>query len=232
MKKSAVRLASLDAEDVAVHLAAILTSQRPAPQTALLIAEDSRPMRRILQRLFPDTRWQCVEVPAHGSLNFGTIPDSGFDAVVLLDVIATVPVDERLSLVRECVRIARRDALVAAPLGTDLQKSIEESLAKYHRELLGKDHPWIAVHLKHGLPVPEEALSWTEPSWVSDLFFAGDVTVYREAAERAIRAAASGPMTRLLAHFNKYLLFETGRLELESVPMRRHRRLYLHLRRA
>ncbi|HEY3295918.1 MAG TPA: hypothetical protein VGL38_10805 [bacterium] len=235
MKSRSLPLSSLDADDAAGHLANLLGSLAPVPQTVLLIADNYHPLLRKLKRRLPNVAWRTLSEPVAPAEPFRLpLADRETDAVVVVDVIASLPRERRPGLVREALRIARRDALIAAPLGTDLQRLIEESLTRFHRQLLGTDHPWLAAHLAFGLPTPDEAFSWVRHGEDADMFYAGDVIAYQRMAEHVIRSAPSGHIATLLAQVSKHLLFITGRteLDLETVPMRRHRRLYLHLRRA
>ncbi len=235
MKGSFVRLSSLDATDAASHLTQILEAVQPPPQNALLIAEDVRPLVRRLKRRLPRVSWQTLEFnPQTGASSTLPMADREWDAVVAADVMASLPRDKRPQLFRELVRMARRDVLVTAPFGTDLQRLVEKSLADFHRKLLNADHPWLAAHLTFGLPTPDEVFTWVRHGEDADIFYAGEVIAYQRMAEHAIRSASAGTIATLFMQFTKHLGYETGRekLELETVPMRRHRRLYLHLRRA
>ena len=235
MKANPIPLSSLDAADAAGHLAEILREADPPLKTALLMAPQMRPVLRYLKRRLPEVQWRTMRLPspyeaqAHLSLADGEV-----DAVVSLDNLSLQPRDSRPLWFREMVRVARCEVLVAEPLGTDLQRVIEDSLARYYRGIMGTDHPELAAHLAFGLPDPEEVFHWIEHGEDADIFYAGDVIAYQEMAEHVIRSAFSGKIAALLSHITKHMLFDIKRtgLELETVPMRRHRRLYLHLTRA
>ncbi len=82
--------------------------------------------------------------------------DESFDAVAALEVLEHVPQDRRLAFLAECLRVARRGAVVTCPDGTPAVREAERlANASYHRRN-GRPHPFLQEHEEFGQPTEEE----------------------------------------------------------------------------
>jgi hypothetical protein len=229
VKRSLRNLAGCDAGEAAASLAALLNGVSPNLQSGLLITgAEARPLRQILGKRIPAVDWLIQ--PPGAERNF---PERHFDVAVTLDSPAALDPRQRKPLVRDLVRVCRHAALIAVPLGTDLQRAILQSLQKFYRECSGSDAPDLAEQLKHGLPNPAEAFSWVDAGESLDIFYGGDVVAFQQRAEHLIRLNHAGFPASYFLRLTEHLRPETLRvtLDLETVPMRRHRRLFLILKR-
>lgn len=226
-------LPSCDAGEAAENIATLLQAAGMPLNSAFLMSDVEKPVLKTLRKRLPDMQWQRYGLPSESSNYLLPFADGEFDAVVALDSLARIGPADRKILAREFVRCARRLVVIAVPLGTDLQRMTEESLLKFIRDTPRSDHPVLAAHLKHGLPTPDEAFSWVGPDEEMDIYYGGDVESYRRTAEHFIRVDHAGFPSRWILQLTNHLVPESGRvtLELESVPMRRHRRLYLLMKR-
>ncbi|MBL0060907.1 MAG: hypothetical protein IPP40_05305 [bacterium] len=121
--------------------------------------------------------------------------------------------------------------IVACPLGTDLQKTIYRSLEKFAVELQ-LSIPELTEAVKHGLPTPPDAASWAHGFSDLDLFYAGDVAFFQEQATRFLEQSKLSPLRRSWHKLTSAHAPSASEMDLppETVPMRRHRRLYLLIR--
>lgn len=155
------------------------------------------------------------------------------DVLISWDVVQALPGPERRLYVKRLAALAKRELLVACPLGTDLQTAIYRSLAKLCAETRQPVPEEIAFAVKHGLPTPQEAASWAHGFPDLDLFYAGDVAFFQSRATELLSRSALGPLKRLHHHLLKSSrphLEPEAALPPETVPMRRHRRLFLVIR--
>lgn len=154
-------------------------------------------------------------------------------AVVNIDTLEHLPSDRRTPFILECLRVAQRAVVMAAPLGSQAHLEQERSLDVLHRQLLGRPHPYLAEHVRYGLPTPTEIAAWRDLPGiaVSYLFFAGDFTwqsaVFARgmAADRRPRAVAA--LLRLRNRVQAMRLWHPIRLEV--TPRATTNRFYLLL---
>ena len=78
--------------------------------------------------------------------------DCSFDVVVSLDTLEHVPPNGRAHFMVECIRVARRTLLVAAPYGTAGHSAYEAKLDNLYRDVHGDYHRWLHEHVLNGLP--------------------------------------------------------------------------------
>lgn len=95
----------------------------------------------------PATRARRVE----GDVRALPFADRAFDVVVALDVLEHVAPADRATALAELGRVARRRAIVAAPAGAPALEA-DCGLAA----ALRRPPPWLAEHLEHGFPEPDE----------------------------------------------------------------------------
>ncbi len=231
MPASLKGLVACDAADVVKHLATLCGSSEPPLSDGILLVTDRTPWKSLLRSAIPGCKFEIFEIPTTRELIQAPlslpVEDQASDLVISLDIAAILPKQHRRSFYQATIRAAKRVAVNAAPLGTDLQMLVDRSLDKLYFEKLGVHHEELQAHLLHGLPTPDEAFGWVNHGDNVDIFYAGDVDWYRKRAELLI---GSGKWTRLLTNLaarhestEPALVFE-----LETVPMRRHRRLFMH----
>jgi Methyltransferase domain len=172
---------------------------------------------RLLASLLPEARVVVANVrpPADVVFEGRSLPfaDGSFDAVVSVDVVEHVPPQQRAAHIAELVRVAGTRVVACWPLGSEDHREVEEELAAWYERRCGRPHPFLAEHLRHGLPGLDETrrLATLLPGRV-ELRFHGD---RRVAAERfrETALARSRPLGYALRR-----LRERPSLELEAEP--------------
>lgn len=155
------------------------------------------------------------------------------DVVVSWDVIHTLPIADRTAYVKRLATLAKRELIVACPLGTELQTAVYRSLANLCTETRQPMPEEVARAVKHGLPTPQDAANWAHGFPDLDLFYAGDVAFFQTRATDYLSRISLGPLRRLQHRLLKSPgpNFEPEAvLPPETVPMRRHRRMFLVIR--
>ncbi len=227
-----LKLISCDAADAAYTAAALLTGATPPFETALIVGPDTRAFAKSLAAYLPHLELSVhAPDPAASDLKL-PFADQHADLVIGLDILALLPKAQRPLFFRELAHVARRELLAAEPLGTDLQLLIDRSLSTLCYDLFREIHPDLAKLVDYGLPNPQDAFSWLQHGEDADLFYAGDVTVYQAAAEHLIRRAQLGWLRSIPLRLAKPAPLESDASlrEPETVPRRRHRRMFLLLR--
>jgi SAM-dependent methyltransferase len=114
--------------------------------------------------------------------------DSSFVAVVSIDTLEHLPRESRLPFLRECLRVAQRYVVVAAPFGSEGHSECEKRLGDLYRSTYGKPHIYLGEHIRYGLPDIVEL-----DRFICDLkvansrrLFAGDYVWQAKQFERAI----------------------------------------------
>ena len=229
------KVVSCDGAAAAEIVAALIADADPPFQTALVVGHDIEAFARNLGKHRPQLALTTHEVRPEELIRNSKLPfsDRQFDLVVDLDLLALLPGDQRPLLFREFLRIAGRESLVAEPLGTDLQLLIDRSLIKLFRELYNSVHTELASHVDYGLPNPQAVFSWLRHGEDADIFYAGDVLAYRQWAEQSVRRASQGWLRSLAARMSDrtFDLTDPSLQIPETVPRRRHRRLFFLVRR-
>ncbi|MBN1640743.1 MAG: class I SAM-dependent methyltransferase [Anaerolineae bacterium] len=107
------------------------------------------------------------------ALPFGT---GTYAAVVSIDTLEHLPSADRLPFLDECLRVARRCVVVAAPYGSDGHRAAEVRMNDEYAVLHGKPHPYLAEHVRYGLPGEEEVRAWlaTLDTCAAHALYAGD----------------------------------------------------------
>jgi hypothetical protein len=223
-RPSARALTGIDGEFAARHARLILDGEFTS---LLACAVDGDRFFDALLREFPSSMLTVRQI-APGELPPPT--NDTFDAVVTLDLLSALPRSQRGAGWMQLDSMAKSQSLICEPLGTSLQLTFLRSLRDLMaaRELVPDDA--LQRMLAAGLPTPEEALAWAQNDSGMDIFFAGNTNCFQSAAERSIAAAGKNRLLGLL--IKRAGLDNPGGgatdLEPETVPMRRHRRLYLH----
>lgn len=186
---------------------------------------------------FTPCRVLSVNVDGSGDVQYagGTLPfaDRACDVVTSIDTLEHLPREQRMSLVRECLRVSRGAVILAAPFGSAGHAEMEAHLSALFEQATGCPHRYLDEHVRYGLPGMEEIQSWIAQSGVEryQMFFAGD---YRREARfftAALRyRSAKGMMGRLRAlawHICNWAVF--NRLHLSDRPLPYTNRFYLAL---
>lgn len=113
---------------------------------------------------------------------------SSFSVVVSIDTLEHLPPASRLPFLQECLRVARRYVLVAAPLGSTGHRECEKRLDSLYRSVHGRPHAYLSEHIRHGLPDVAELdrLAGNLPLANARRLFAGDYAWQGQQFERAI----------------------------------------------
>jgi hypothetical protein len=223
-------LLACDTESVARELIEICGESATPPASGLLLAVDSRGWKSRLRTRLPHIRFTVIEFDRAFAETrpLVSLPcgDREFDIVIALDVAAMLPRPQRRSFHTELERVSRQLAVNAMPLGTDLQAMIIRGLLSLHQRRFGVAHRELSTVLANGLPTPDEAMQWVVPQANVELMYAGDVTEFQRIAERLM---VSNPVTGWLTTIAARADARSTRSNfgLETVPMRRHRRMFL-----
>jgi hypothetical protein len=167
-------------------------------------------MRGVLARYLPAAKVVALNVDKAGDVHYEgrTIPfrRDAFHSVVSLDTVEHVPAELRDSFLDECIRVARRVVLIAAPLGTPGHSAYEARLDVLYREVHGSYNCWLHEHVLHGLPTGLDLGRWQrsfgERGFSVQLRYAGDYEWQCRNMERSLwlirRLAALGKLAGLL----------------------------------
>lgn len=135
-----------------------------------------------------------VAPPADLLVDPGALPfrDRSIEVVTSLDTLEHVPPPSRAEFVAELLRVTDRRFVLCCPLGTPEHVEAEQEIAAWYRRLTGEDHPWLAEHLRNGLPTQPEVEEWLSaaagPTDRWSLRFHGDFRVINEQFERIVLA--------------------------------------------
>ncbi len=158
----------------------------------------------LLGRFIP---WRITSVNVDGSGHLWgsglALPfaDSAFAAVVSIDTLEHLPGECREQFLRECLRVARRYVVVAAPFGSAEHSAYEARLNELYRSVRGAPHPYLAEHVQYGLPGSADIDHWvgTLPVASVQRFFAGNYVWQGKQFERTIeQPRQAGLMARLV----------------------------------
>lgn len=109
-----------------------------------------------LSRFMLQARVVALNVDGTGDMSYdgSVLPfeDGSFDVVVSLDTLEHVPPSGRTHFMAECLRVACRTLLVAAPYGTVGHSAYEAKLDNLYRDVYGDYHRWLHEHVLNGLP--------------------------------------------------------------------------------
>jgi ubiquinone/menaquinone biosynthesis C-methylase UbiE len=81
--------------------------------------------------------------------------DNSFDLVVSLDTIEHLPNHKRKDFLYELYRVSRKGFILCAPLGTPEHVAYEKKILD-SRKVSEHSNPYLAEHVKYGLPTPGE----------------------------------------------------------------------------
>ena len=114
--------------------------------------------------------------------------DDSFTAVVSVDTLEHLPRESRSSFLRECLRVARRCIVIAAPFGSEGHGECEKQLDELYRAIHGQPHTYLHEHIQYGLPDIAELdrLARDLETVNFQCFFAGDYVWQGKQFERAV----------------------------------------------
>jgi SAM-dependent methyltransferase len=145
--------------------------------------------------------------------------DNSFSAVVSIDTLEHLPRASRLPFLRECLRVARRHILFAAPLGSQGHSQHEKQLDQLYRSVHGQPHTYLDQHIQCGLPSSADLdqLAAQLPITNQQRLFAGDYVWQGKQFERAIlghrRRGILARLGNLYHHVASWALFHPVRLQ-------------------
>ena len=157
----------------------------------------------LLERFTP---YRVTSVNVDGSDNLAgsgcALPfaDSSFTAVVSIDTLEHLPRESRLPFLRECLRVAQRYVIVAAPFGSEAHTTCEIRLNEVYQSVYGEPHVYLSEHVQYGLPGMDDLDQLIRDLGPANyrLLFAGDFLWQCRQFERAIMAHSKGQVfTRL-----------------------------------
>jgi len=103
-----------------------------------------------LDRVFGGTINQHL-TPVCGSILNLPFSDGAFDDVLCIDTLEHVPHGERLRVMRELIRVARRQVIVSGPAGAFAQSG-DAAYADHITQARGSLPSWLEEHLRYGIP--------------------------------------------------------------------------------
>jgi len=145
----------------------------------------------LLERFIP-YRVISVNIDGSGDLSGSgcALPfvDRSFVAVVSIDTLEHLPRESRLPFLQECLRVARRCAVIAAPFGSEGHNKCEQQLGDLYRSMYGRPHIYLSEHVRYGLPDIDELdqFACDLKAASSRCLFAGDYVWQGKQFERAI----------------------------------------------
>ena len=156
-----------------------------------------------------------------------------FDAVVNIDTLEHLPSQARLPFIQECLRVSNKYVIVAAPYGNSGHIQLEKELNKLHKQVVGRPHQYLSEHVEHGLPNPEQLISFVQalaPSKVQ-LYYAGDYSWQGRNFARAVQVHQKpypfAIITQIYNRFSEMALFHP--VQLTQTPEPKTNRFYLFI---
>lgn len=126
--------------------------------------------------------------------------NNNFDIVVSLDTIEHIPAKNRLQFISENLRVAKKQVIIAAPMGTLAHQQAEAQLLI----ACPKDH-YLQEHIKYGLPSLVDIKNWVKDLPVHELSFSDDWRLAR-LMFKFYRFEVSQPQFNRLIHYGKPLI--------------------------
>ena len=157
--------------------------------------------------------------------------DNTFDAVVNIDTLEHIPPNGRLPFLRECLRVARRTIIIAAPFGTPEHMAFEQSLNELYTAVNGRSHLYLNEHIQNGLPTPQHIQQFATalaPAKTST-YFAGNFVWQGNSFKRSIQAHRRPRLiaaaTNLYNQISGMALFHP--IKLSATPTSQTNRFYM-----
>ncbi len=190
----------------------------------------------LLERFIP---YEVISVNIDGSGDLWgdgcvlPLVDRSFSAVVSIDALEHLPKERRLPFLQECLRVARRCAIFAAPFGSQGHAAYEKRLNELHRSARGRSHAYLSEHIRYGLPDLAEINRLVRKSGAAEsrLSFAGDYVRQGKLFEQAVLGQKDGGVLSSVRSLYQYIaalaLFHP--VQLQDRPGARSNRFYLAL---
>lgn len=144
-----------------------ITELISSPGTILDVGGSLRELKRFVTNPITTTDVIGGDIIAAGT--YLPFKDKSFDIVVSLDTIEHVPLKYRQKLLSEFIRVARKQVILAAPMGTLSHQQAETKLLKAYPQ----DH-YLQEHVKYGLPTLVDIKDWIKKLPRHELSFSDD----------------------------------------------------------
>jgi hypothetical protein len=122
-----------------------------------------------------------VSRPSDVTYEGGRLPfaDNAFDAVVSIDTAEHVPREARRQWIQDFFRVAGRQVIICAPLGTVYQSGVDIEMNELFKRLFGYEHHYLREHVACTMPDISEIKEWVGDRKYK-LHFSGDARIYRK----------------------------------------------------
>ena len=87
-----------------------------------------------------------------GSAESLPFADSSFDAVLSSDTIEHLAPEQRISSIKETLRVSKRWVVIGAPFKNPCVDFAEEKISTLYQKCFKKSHPWLSEHITNRLP--------------------------------------------------------------------------------
>lgn len=159
------------------------------------------------------------------------VVDNAVDAVVSIDTLEHLPKEERLIFLSECLRVARKWVIIAAPFGSAGHSANERRLNELYFDTSGQIHAYLSEHVEFGLPGKGE-LDYFEQNLSAknvQRFYAGDYVWQGKCFERMIVASRKPAILKRFLNLYNYIISLAifHPIKLHTVPNETTNRFYL-----
>ena len=157
--------------------------------------------------------------------------DGAFDVIVTIDTLEHLPQEERLPFLEECLQVARRGVIMAAPYGGEAHIAFERQLLERYQDVFGETHLYLSEHVEYGLPGPADLDRYEQAHKDVKVsrYYAGDYVWQGATFERGVLANTKKGITKkalnLYNQISSMALFHRVRLLRE--PVQTTNRFYL-----
>lgn len=160
-----------------------------------------------------------------------SFPADCFVAAVSIDTLEHLPKKNRLGFLRECLRVAQRCVIIAAPFGSQGHGEYETRLNRLYESVYGEPLEYLTEHSQYGLPDAEEVTALTRELGGARIqrFFAGDYVRQSREFERALLGHRRRGLLGRLWNAHNYIssLAVFHRIQLRDQPDPTTNRVYL-----
>ncbi len=136
--------------------------------------------------------------------------DKSFDFVIASDVLEHIPQEKRKKAIKEWLRVAKNELIIAFPEGIEAEKQDRELYEEFKkRKCLDCAEKFFQDHLKYGLPKVEEVIKWIK-GFMGDKGIKGEIREIDNLNLRLRKFLMQGWMTKNFFvdfFFRKIMLF-------------------------
>jgi len=150
--------------------------------------------------------------------------NNAFSAVVNIDTLEHLPAESRLPFLQECVRVARRFVVVAAPFASQGHGDLEVELNQLYQQVHGNPHQYLSEHVRYGLPDMAQLDAFDRalrPAEVTQ-YFAGDYVWQGKVFRRSVNAEGKSKLLRRFLNLTNWIssmaLFHPIQLQKQPAP--------------